>query len=63
MQVERRRSFLRQWLGFAILILVMLIGYVMFEHRLLERVVPNHPYPDLGRILVYRKVVKKPSHR
>ncbi len=31
MQVERRRSFLRQWLGFAILILVMLIGYVMFE--------------------------------
>ena len=38
-------------------------GYFMFEHRLLERVVPNHPYPDLGRILVYRKVVKKPPRR
>jgi Dolichyl-phosphate-mannose-protein mannosyltransferase len=29
-------------------------GYMMPEHRLLGRVVRNHPYPEVGKILVFR---------
>jgi len=34
MATERRMSFLRQWLGFAILVLVILVGYILFEFNL-----------------------------
>jgi len=30
--------------------------YFMPEHRLLGRVVPTHPYPEVGKVMVFRKV-------